>query len=44
MEKGVIFGGRLGSYLYLDMDKCIGLALKTGERIVKLLRGDVNGL
>jgi UDP-galactopyranose mutase len=31
-EDGVIFGGRLGSYRYLDMHQAIGAALKTFER------------
>lgn len=30
-RKDVIFGGRLGLYRYLDMDKVIALALKTAE-------------
>lgn len=30
-EKGVIFGGRLGSYKYYDMDKVIAAALKAAE-------------
>lgn len=29
LEKNVIFGGRLGSYRYLDMHQAIGAALKT---------------
>ncbi len=31
-EKNVIFGGRLGSYKYYDMDKCIEAALSLCER------------
>ena len=31
-EKGVIFGGRLGTYRYLDMHQAIGAALKAFER------------
>lgn len=31
----VIFGGRLGSYKYLDMHQAIGAALKTFEREVE---------
>lgn len=30
-EKGVIFGGRLGTYRYLDMHQAIGAALKSFE-------------
>ena len=33
--RNVIFGGRLGHYSYLDMDKVINLALKTYENITK---------
>ena len=33
-EPGVIFGGRLGTYRYLDMHQAIGAALKTFERKV----------
>lgn len=33
-ETGVIFGGRLGTYRYLDMHQAIGAALKTFERDV----------
>ena len=28
----VFFGGRLGKYKYLDMDKVIALALETAEK------------
>lgn len=38
-DKNVIFGGRLGSYRYLDMDKCIAQALATAESIAGRLRG-----
>ncbi|MGY3486947.1 hypothetical protein ACVW1C_004830 [Bradyrhizobium sp. USDA 4011] len=31
----VVFGGRLGSYKYLDMHQAIGAALKTSEREVE---------
>ncbi|MGY4425021.1 UDP-galactopyranose mutase [Bradyrhizobium sp. JR6.1] len=31
----VVFGGRLGSYKYLDMHQAIGAALKTFEREVE---------
>ena len=31
-RKDVIFGGRLGLYRYLDMDKVIGLALETAQK------------
>ncbi len=31
-EKGVVFGGRLGTYRYLDMHQAIGAALKAFER------------
>ncbi len=34
-RKDVIFGGRLGLYRYLDMDKVIVLALETAERELK---------
>jgi UDP-galactopyranose mutase len=34
-EKGVIFGGRLGTYRYLDMHQAIGAALKVFESDVK---------
>jgi UDP-galactopyranose mutase len=33
-EKNVIFGGRLGTYRYLDMHQAIGAALKSFEREV----------
>jgi len=40
-ERNVIFGGRLGTYRYIDMHQAIGAALKTFERQVKprLLEG-----
>ena len=31
----VIFGGRLGTYRYLDMHQAIGAALSTFERVIK---------
>ena len=31
-ERNVIFGGRLGSYRYLDMHQAIGAALKVFSR------------
>ena len=31
-EKNVIFGGRLGSYRYYDMDQVIAAALDTVEK------------
>jgi UDP-galactopyranose mutase len=34
-EKGVIFGGRLGMYQYLDMHQVIGSALASFEKLVK---------
>jgi UDP-galactopyranose mutase len=34
-EKGVLFGGRLGSYAYLDMDMAISSALGLFERSVR---------
>lgn len=34
-ESGVIFGGRLGTYRYLDMHQAIGAALKTYENKLK---------
>jgi len=34
-EKNVIFGGRLGMYRYLDMDKVIELALEIYEKEIK---------
>jgi UDP-galactopyranose mutase len=33
-EENVIFGGRLGTYRYLDMHQAIGAALKSFERDV----------
>ncbi len=33
-ESGVVFGGRLGTYRYLDMHQAIGAALKSFEREV----------
>ncbi len=36
-EKRVVFGGRLGSYRYLDMHQAIGAALRAWEREVKPL-------
>jgi len=33
-ERGVLFGGRLGSYRYLDMHQAIGSALKHFENII----------
>ncbi len=39
-ETGVIFGGRLGTYRYLDMHQAIGAALKSFEReLMPLVRG-----
>ncbi|WP_439272207.1 UDP-galactopyranose mutase [Pseudochrobactrum sp. HB0163] len=35
-EKNVIFGGRLGTYRYLDMHQAIGAALKTYEQDIRL--------
>ena len=35
LDKNVIFGGRLGTYKYLDMHQAIGAALKTFETSVK---------
>jgi UDP-galactopyranose mutase len=35
-EPGVIFGGRLGTYKYLDMDKAISQALEIYERCIKV--------
>lgn len=32
-EKNVLFGGRLGAYRYLDMDKCIGRALEAADAL-----------
>jgi len=39
----IVFGGRLGSYKYLDMHQAIGAALKTFEREVEpfFAAGDV---
>ena len=39
-ETNVLFGGRLGSYQYLDMHMAIGAALKDYENIIlpKLMR------
>jgi UDP-galactopyranose mutase len=34
-QPNVIFGGRLGTYRYLDMHQAIGAALKTFERRIK---------
>ena len=42
-EENVIFGGRLGSYRYLDMDKCIGQALECSQKIAGRLRGQAGG-
>lgn len=36
-EKRVVFGGRLGTYRYLDMHQAIGAALRAWEREVKPL-------
>jgi UDP-galactopyranose mutase len=36
-EKGVVFGGRLGTYQYLDMHMAIGAALSTWENKLALL-------
>jgi UDP-galactopyranose mutase len=36
-EKGVVFGGRLGTYRYLDMHQAIGAALRAWEREVRPL-------
>jgi UDP-galactopyranose mutase len=36
-QTNVIFGGRLGTYRYLDMHQAIGAALKTFERKIKPL-------
>ncbi|GAA4186500.1 UDP-galactopyranose mutase [Gryllotalpicola kribbensis] len=35
-EKGVVFGGRLGTYQYLDMHMAIGAALSTWENKLRL--------
>ena len=34
-EKNVTFGGRLGTYQYMDMDKVIAKALEDAEAEVK---------
>jgi len=34
-ERGIIFGGRLGRYQYMDMDVAIAAALKTYESDVR---------
>jgi UDP-galactopyranose mutase len=34
-QSQVIFGGRLGTYRYLDMHQAIGAALATFERVIK---------
>ena len=33
-EPAVLFGGRLGTYRYLDMHQAIGAALNTWEQVV----------
>lgn len=38
-ESQVIFGGRLGSYRYLDMDRTIAAALATYETCIRTARG-----
>jgi UDP-galactopyranose mutase len=38
-EEAVVFGGRLGTYRYLDMHQAIGAALKAGETIAEKLTG-----
>lgn len=39
-ERGVVFGGRLGTYRYLDMHQAIGAALRVFEtRLVPFFRG-----
>ncbi|HEY0001231.1 MAG TPA: UDP-galactopyranose mutase [Actinoplanes sp.] len=40
-ERGVIFGGRLGSYRYLDMHAAVAAALTTFRNTVAPLLGDV---
>jgi UDP-galactopyranose mutase len=35
LHTNIVFGGRLGSYKYLDMDKTISQALETYEKIIK---------
>ncbi len=40
-EKGVIFGGRLGTYRYLDMHQAIGAALKSFENELMPMVGRV---
>jgi len=37
MEQGVMFGGRLGTYRYLDMHQAIGAALKAYDRLKIIL-------
>jgi UDP-galactopyranose mutase len=34
-ERDVIFGGRLGTYRYIDMHQAIGAALSTFERVIR---------
>jgi UDP-galactopyranose mutase len=34
-EGGVLFGGRLGTYRYLDMHQAVGAALKAWERTLR---------
>ena len=34
-QPNIIFGGRLGSYQYLDMDETIAAALSTYEQVIK---------
>lgn len=34
----VIFGGRLGAYRYLDMDKCAAMALDTAEKVTEMFK------
>jgi UDP-galactopyranose mutase len=44
-EPGVLFGGRLGGYAYLDMHRAIGEALVAVEnRLVPYLRGEIDSL
>ncbi len=40
-EKSTIFGGRLGTYRYLDMHQAIGAALKESEQIIERLNSNV---
>ena len=40
-KKGVIFGGRLGTYRYLDMHQAIGAALKAFENEVRAALGSL---